>query len=368
MITHQTSWSAGYSFGVDFSAACQKITVIERANNNLSSAEHTFLIKNAKSGSLSFNEITDKLISQADEPFRFWLNNPNGKTKEWNHVIARMHLSYSQNDDYDPRLVVTTVEQLAHANRFVKNKSHVGDGRVSDFVNAIIGENSLTPESIARTKQVPEFSTLRQCYMTDYQFIITHLIPRANSESGSSGYRLFTKDGKKVCFQPLDYNAKECNIPSELILKIEEVIDCYDVLRKGGHRVESKALNPFTKQVLHAVSDGEDGSTGDTKPSWLYPSLFFYTLQSQEALDTLTKSHQRGLAGTSYPLIIKIYGNSRIGKEELIPEFPMKIKLHAGNEFRKRDDQYGYLEETVHHYDTGIYEITLRCSRGKVNL
>jgi hypothetical protein len=367
-MTHQTSWSAGYSFGPDFSAASQKITVIERANNNLSSAEHTFLIKNTKAGSLSFNEITDKLISQGDEPFKFWLNSPSGKTKEWNHVIARMHLSYSQNDDYDPRLVVTTVEQLAHMNRFTKNRSHVGEGRVSDFVKDIVEENSLTADSIARTKQVPEFSTLRQCYMTDYQFIITHLVPRANAESGSAGYRLFTKDGKRICFQPLDYNAKDCTIQPEFILKIEETIDCYDVLRKGGHKVGSGTLNPYTKKPLYAVSEGEDGKTGDTKPSWLYPSFAFYPIHSQEALEALTSSHQRGLAGTSYPLAIKIYGKSKIGKEELIPEFPMKVKIHAGNEFRKRDDQSGYLEEVVHHYDTGIYEIILRCSRGKVNV
>jgi hypothetical protein len=166
----------------------------------------------------------------------------------------------------------------------------------------------------------------------------------------------------------LDYNAKECTISSEAILKIEETIDCYDVLRKGGHRVESETLSPFTKKPLYAISEGEDGNTGDTKPSWLYPSFALYPIQSQEALEALTKSHQRGLAGSSYPISIKIYGNSKIGKEEIIPEFPMKIKLHAGNEFRKRDDQHGYLEEAVHHYDTGIYEIILRCSRGKVNV
>jgi hypothetical protein len=367
VITHQTSWSAGYSFGSDFAGACQKITVVERANNNLSSAEHVFLIKDARSTSIKFNEIADLLIKQADQPFSFWIESPGGKTKEWHHVIARMKLSYSQNDDYNPRLVVTTIEQLAHSNRFVKSRAHKSGGVVSDLVRSILGENSLVADSIAPSKVVPEFETLRQCYMTDYQFIITHLIPRANAEMGSSGYRLFTKDGLRTCFQPLNYNAVDCTLEFENILKIEETIDCYDVLRRGGHNIESETLDPFTKKVLLGYSEGEDGSTGDTKPSWLYPSYLTYPMQSQEALDAITRSHQRGISGESYPLTIKLIGNRVIGKEALIPEFPLRIKLPAGSNFRSRDDQSGFLEEAFHFYDTGVYEITLRCSRGSIN-
>jgi hypothetical protein len=367
VITHQTSWSAGYSFGPDFAGACQKITVIERANNNLSSAEHVFLIKNAKTDSLEFIEIFDKLVEQVDQPFSFWLNSPGGKTKEWHHVIARMKLSYSQNDDYDPRLTVTTVEQLAHSNRFTKTRAHKSEGIVSDVARLIIEENSLSAVSVSNSKKVKEFETLRQCHMTDYQFIILHLIPRAHSETGSAGYRLFTKDGKKVCFQPLDYNAKDCTLEFESILKIEETVDCYDVLRKGGHKVESETLDPIVKKVLVSASEGEDGVTGDTNPTWLYPSYLTYPMQTQEALDAITQSHQRGLASSSYPLSIKLIGNRVIGKEGIIPEFPMKLKLPPGSRFRKRDDQAGFPEEIVHYYDTGVYEITLRCARGKTN-
>jgi len=369
MISHQTSWSAGYSFGGDFAGACQKITITERATNALSSAEHVFRIKNAKSNSLEFIEISDKLIRQADTPFSFWLESPGGKTKEWHHVIARMKLFYSQNDDYDPRLVVTTVEQLAHSNRLIKTRVHKSAGGVvSEMVGAIISENALTAGSISKSKSVPEFEILRQCHMTDYQFIITHLIPRANSETGSAGYRLFTKDGKRVCFQPLDYNARDCTMVFEFVLKVEETIDCYDVLRRGGHQVESETLDPFTKRVLPSASEGEDGITGDTDPSWLYPSYMHYPMQTQEAIDAITQSHQRGVSGGSYPMVIKLAGNRVIGKELLIPEFPMKIILPAGNRFRKRDDQSGFLEEVVHFYDTGVYEITLKCSRGKTNI
>lgn len=368
-MTHETGWAFGSNLEEHISSACNKVTLIERANNLLSSAELHFLVKDAKIDGKSLNEIADDLIKKKDEPIQLWLRAASGKkTKVWNHVIARMHLSYSQNDSFDPKLIVTTIEQLAHFNRDTKNRAHSEhQNRVSNLVESLIRDNKLTPDSIEQTKEVQEFGVLRQCYMTDYQFIISHLIPRASGDSGS-GFRLFTKDGKKVCFQTLSHKAKDCTIEPEAILKIDEVIDCYNIHKKGGHDVKSGALSPSDKRVVQAESAGEDGSTGSTGPTWSYPTYLQYPVYSKEALEAITKSHQRGLVGGSYPLSIKMIGSDKVGKESLPLEFPLKIKLDSGTNYRKRDGQFGYLEEVVHLYESGTYEIILRCSRGKVNV
>jgi len=366
---HETGWAFGCSLGPSISTACNKLILVERANNLLSSSEIHFLVKDAKVGDTSLNEITDAFIKQKDEPFQLWLSNGSGsKTKVWNHVVARLHLSYSQNDSFDPKLVVTTVEQLAHLNRYTKNRAHSKhEKRVSTLVESLIKENELTADSIEQTKEVQEFGLLRQCYMTDYQFIMSHLIPRSSGDSGS-GFRLFTKDGKKVCFQTLSYKAKDCTMEPEFVLKIDEFIDCYEVLKKGGIDIKSGALSPIDKRVVYSDSKGEDGNTGSTGPSWSYPTYLQYPVYSKDALEAITKSHQRGISGNAYPLWIRLIGSDKIGKERMTPEFPMKIKFGAGTKYRKRDDQNGYLEEIVHHYDSGTYEMTLKCSRGKINV
>ena len=368
-MTNETGWAFGCNLGNHISTACRKLTLIERANNLLSSAELHFLVKDAKVGDKLLNEITDDLIKKKDEPIQIWLHTASGKkTKVWNHVIARMHLSYSQNDAFDVKLIVTTVEQLAHMNRDTKNRAHSEhQSRVSSLVESLIKENKLTSESVEQTKEVKEFGILRQCYMTDYQFVISHLVPRSSGDSGS-GFRLFTKDGKKVCFQTLSHKAKNCTIQPEFILKIDEVIDCYDIHKKGGHDVKSSALSPADKKVVQSESKGEDGNTGSTGPTWSYPTYLQYPVYSREALDAITKSHQRGLVGGSYPLSIRMIGSDKVGKENISLEFPMKVKLDSGTNYRKRDGQFGYLEEVVHIYDSGAYEVTLRCSRGKINV
>lgn len=360
-----TNWNADYSINPGLSGACSKVTIVERATNELGSAEHVFSTRDAQYMGLDFKDIAKLFIEQADKPFQFKLLNRAKESKTWNHVVVRSRLIYSPNDKYDPKLILTTVDQLALTNRFIKSRAHRSHfGRMDQLVSSIIQENDLPIESVAPTEANPEFYLLHQPYQTDYQFLIGSCVPR--SSGPSSGYRLFTKDGKRVCFQPLDYKAVDCKLPLEVILKIEEIVDSYATMRSGGRGLESSSLNPYSKVINSAKSVGEDGETG-TFAAWEYPAYHVYPITSSLGLEAVTTAHQRSLSGLSHPLIIKIQGEDLIGNERVAPEFPLKVSIEPGSRYRSTDAHTGYAEEIIHAYESGSYTMTLKCLRGKIN-
>ena len=276
----------------------KRLNFVQNVRSQPSHATHIFQCKFQLKG----DPMQEQLMKEAAElaynrDIRFNLSSreetPQRGTVHY-HVIYDWVLRTDQNGFL---LVLKTMDRTALA--MIQSKTRAHRGTISSMVSAILEEYGM--EVVAQTTaNVSEFSTLLQRNMTDMQFILNELIPRAGG-----GYSVFTQDGKKVFFQTLNHVLPVFQPEMEAVVSVREYETNYASARLGGMIYTVHGFNPFTKKshIYHATPTVEG-------PKIPMASLYDYVpLQTQEATTAWAKERQLTNNYEAFPMQAVFKGN-----------------------------------------------------------
>ncbi len=253
------------------SATCYELRCDQTTTSGLSEAFMTFSIKLRYEGSYMPEYMPKALVKLEKIQFQVVDLEEEPQMQMQQHVIANLKcVNQASGSNYTVHLH-TKEEGKAKMMLNDKNRAH-SFGTLSDMVQDILSENSFEVMEVEPTTEVPEFKVMRQPSISDYQFLVDEITPRAHSSSGS-GFRFFTSDGKKAYWSTVGYNTGEKEAKPELLLRTAPERQMQWVADEGSCLHETVGFDMDKKAPVKSGKKGPDvmPSYGETDFPGDYP-------------------------------------------------------------------------------------------------
>lgn len=342
-------------------AACQRLTFTQTTTNALSEAEIVFRIKGLYDGEYMADVIPKETVKSVPVKFQIFDLNDNAMTALHHHVCVDHRVDYNNRGEAYS-LTFFTREQCKNDMRLVDKSVAHEFSSLHEMVNSLLENNGFSIKTIEKTPEIPEFGVLRQPYINDYEFLVQEINPRAQSENGSSGYRLFTSDGKEAVWSTIGYESEDVEVPDEMLIDIVPSRRAQWVAEKGSAVHSVIAFDMDNKSPLSSTKGPDvSPSYGEMALPDPYKSSASYThfpMTTQQAADSFALRCQYLEAYTAFPFTATIRGSAGWDK---VP-YNLKVKIihdQGGGELR------GYATTIKHVYSVGEYKLLITCLRDK---
>jgi hypothetical protein len=342
------------------SDTCQKVEFIQSVSNKSSESEFVFKLKALYNDAYMPEDVPKKVVKGASLKFQILSLSDEPQTKLHDHVIVDMRMRYTMRGSGFV-LHLLTREKFKNDMSINNISAAYSYERLSDMVEAILKRNGLKVKKIETTAKIPEFSTLRQPYITDLAFITSEINPRAISESGSAGYCLFTTDGKDAIWSTIGFECKDKDVSDEMILSVEPQRSQWPA-EQGSVSHSIIGFNLDTKLITSA-SSGPDvtpsyGTLSLPKPYDKSSTTSNISFMRSDAVKAYAARCQYLEAYTAFPFIVGLRGS------EGWDDVPYNVKVprihdQGGGELK------GYVSSIRHVYALGEYRIFLTALRDK---
>lgn len=343
------------------SDTCQFAEFNQTTGNGISKAWFTFYVKALSGDKAIYDEAPKKLAKGADFKFQIMSLSDEAQTKKHNHVITHYDMVYSMRGAAYTLTVYTSEKFKSDMVLGNKSRAHEKE-RLSDIVEAILKENGMTVKWVEKTKSIAEWQVLRQPYTSDYDFLLEEINPRSVTESGVSGFRFFTSDGKEAMWATLGYKAKEKEVDDEMILNVTPKRANQWVTESGSvtHAVIGFDMN--TKSPMGELAKEpfkpSYGNLALPKPYDKALSISSSPFFKKEAVKAAATYRQYLEAYAAFPFTVSIRGSN--GWDDV--PYTLKVKtLHdqGGGEIK------GYAADIKHIYSKGEYTVQVVCLRDR---
>lgn len=266
-------------------------------------------------------------------------------------VVQHNHVVYDWSDRFSNKgaiIVLRTAEPMMMATVTSKNLSRRASS-IDQMVVDIMKDYSVTvtPEACA---PVNDFQVLIQRNLTDMQFILQELVPRAANGS-KGGYYLFTKDGINGFFQTLDYHVTDIFMPDAMaVLSVKDIEQSFDSARMGGSSHTVDGFDPFKKALLTYTATASSDTSGGS-PMVTGSRYEYVPFQSNEAVKAWALERLGINAPTTAPLIVRLKGNTDV-------HIPMKLDL-SQTSYRDNSNVVAPIAKIIHRVSKGVYTQTI---------
>lgn len=246
--------------------------------------------------------------------FRVATRAPTPETGPWQYHVVYDHVFRTSSKGF--LLVLKTVDFLAKATIESRTRAVTGQ-TIDEMVKNVFSVHGLvfSDEAIEACRSIPHFNPILQKNMTDTQFLVNELLPRAMSKDGRGGYVLFTEDGRKAWFQTLTFgypgSGSKLFKPDPLsLVDVKELEQGFQAGRLGGAIYTVHAFDPFLKKP-YVVTAGPDVAPSVGRGSPLVtPSRYEYVpLQTQDAAMAWAKARQYSNRYDSNPMVAEFRGS-----------------------------------------------------------
>lgn len=308
-------------------------------------------------------------LADSVRPISFNVIGQDGKTgpKQY-HCITKVEIHSNPKPIGGFRIMVRSEPMLVLMDKERKNRALVGQ-KISDVVKQVVASTTqVTLGKVEDTINIPEFGVVRQLNLTDLQFIIHYLAPRAfNGKNG--GYELWTDNGKNVMFTTINYGLTKpfsFKPDPERYISAEECDQSFDVNQQGGMVLSVLGFDHYRKGAKEvSVKLGADFSPScGSEPNLFSSGLerFEYApFQSQLAISALAGDRHDRLRQTAAEFTIKLSGSA-----EGVP-IPCGIDLSNMN-YRGQSTQQGVVSGVLNTIRKGKLVHEVRVRRDKWNI
>jgi hypothetical protein len=338
----------------------------QSVNSEIGQAVHVFQTQATdQSSGETFTQLAiEDLVSSLTQgmPLTFTVTSLDGSltSPKQYHVVDSWELHIAPK--VGATLVVTTLSGIAMMNVDRRNRT-LSTTSVTDALSTIMGNYSgqLTLGAVEQSDAIPEFAKLRQSNVTDYQFIIEHLIPRAIHGS-VGGYDLVSVDGKLVRFASPSYQINQFTVPPEQLIDVREQDNSFAVTRAGGGNLIVNGFNHYQKKSLTTTIKAAQitPSYGSTGMSMVGERVEYVPFASQLAVNAWARARFAEWRTQAYLFDVLLRG------DPVSLNLPSTIDL-SGTKYRNSDNQSGVIVEVLHDIRKGKYEMTLSVERDAWN-
>lgn len=346
-------------------ATFDELRFTQTTTSGVSNAILTFKIKMLHGSNYLPEDIPKKLAADRDITFQIFNRTGVPQTMKHHHVYVPHSSSFSGYVGGAFIVSVLTEEARKSDMRIVaKSRAHQND-LVSSTVESILKENGFQDLMVEETQSILEFRTLRQPWISDYDFVIGECDPRGLSSSGTSGYRLFSPDGLKGCWTTLGYKAKEKEILKSQLSSVTParnnmcVVDGGAVNREHrGFDLDKKKPSTYKKDPSVTPSFGKVGMYDKWEEGLMVRSVPYSTEDAVKATATRGVYANRFRA---YPLTAKFRGSQ--GWDEVPYKFKVPLLHEKGG-----GSVVGYADTIIHTVIRGKYDVEIKGLRDSVNV
>jgi len=342
-------------------ASCQSLTFTQTTSNALSEAEIVFRIKSLYDGKQIYDVLPKETVKGKTVKFQIFDMDDQAMTRKHSHVYVDHRLNYNNRGEAYS-LTLFTREQCKNDMKVAeKCRAHEYE-KLSDMVESILGENGFSVKSVQKTTAIPEFKVLRQPYISDYDFIVNEVNARAQSEDGSSGFRLFTIDGVEAIWSVIGDDAEEKTVDDDMVVEVIPSRRAQWVAESGSAVHQVTGFDMDSKVPLLAKKGPDvSNSYGDMAIPEPYDKSESYThsaFTSQDAIDSFALRCQYKEVYAAFPFVVVVRGS------EGWDEVPYNLTVNVVHE-QGGGSLRGYASTIKHIYRVGEYRVHITCLRDK---
>jgi hypothetical protein len=327
----------------------------------LSEGEFVFRIKSSYDGEYIADVLPKDTVKTVDITFQIFDIEDNAVTKLHTHVVVDHRVDYNNRGEAYCLTLFSREKGKSDMRITEKSVSHEFS-TLHEMVQSILEDNGMTVKTIESTPEVPEFGILRQPYISDFDFITQEINPRAQSENGSSGYRLFTTDGLEAVWSTIGYEAEDVEVEDEMLVDVVPSRRSQWVCEKGSVKHTVTGFDLDKKEVISSTQGPDvNPSYGDMaipEPYNESESFSLFPFTSQQAVEAAALRCQYLEAYTAFPFTATVRGSE--GWDEV--PYNLKVKIvhdQGGGELK------GYATIIKHIYKLGEYKVQITCLRDK---
>lgn len=351
-----TSWRVTYGDDSDaVNESFKSLDFFQSGSSTLSVAHHVFEVTNTFDG----ERLADIVLNHFQEKeVKFTIVDVDeSQQQEFHHEVFNYELSSSRSGGYIFRLV--TVDAKMRLAYEFKNRSMRGDS-LTDIAKQVIEEAGLTVDKIEDAEPISEFGVMRQINLSDYEFIVSRIIPRL-----PKGYSLVSLKGKGIGIYSTGYEAEKYTPDPFMIKRVVESDRVSEIIQKGGVHHYSGGYDPFMKRPISALSGpSAEPAYGEQELEALHSCFSLTPFFSQLALNSWAESFQRKEAYKAYPLQVVMFGHI---PEQTGWDFPMVFEAPE-LEYRKNYEYSGWVEAFRHVIRYSNYTVTALLQRAANNI
>lgn len=360
-----TSWGVIYKDHDILNRAVSRVEAVD-PDFGIGYAIHTVQTGDSAFQGKPIADVYTKLLSMEGRAIEFKFESSSGDvSKTWKHSLVKVSLVKDENTPQGTRLSFISADRIAILTHNPESDIHEPEsGKVSKLVKKLLLDASLKAGVIQETDRVDEFSLICQPFIPDYQFITDFLMPRSMS-GDKAGYRLWSQDGETYDYLTADYQAKELEIPSENISRVEDNNAAHEASKLGGYYLRGESFDPFTKKVIEAESEDANKAFGDYYGEWRQPSYTAkFPAYTEAALNVMVGNAQRGEADYAYPFNVVVTGLASIDGKPFQRPAIVVAKCHH----KTSGTVKGLLVSLSHSYRQRGLSVTLGCLRHMTTL
>jgi len=197
----------------------------------------------------------DQLKELAEFKFRIVEQTEAGTASEVQHHCI-INSVFTNSTATPPRLVIWTRPRLiAKMQKDAKNRAHNSKSGVHTVVSSIVSDYG-AKAVVQDCATVPEFQKLRQINLTDWGFILSAVIPRSATVSGTAGFEFYSIDGTDAHFSNLEHISTAYNLISTSTIIHQTLKDPWGVLQLGGGGLTITGMSDDRKQRIVQKASG----------------------------------------------------------------------------------------------------------------
>lgn len=345
------------AFGMDemLDATFNSLWWEQTSGNGISHAVWRFNVKALMGEYIA--DVLPKAVAQAtDRAFAFQIFD----LEDTPLTLKQQHLVVSDKAEYKSVgethvLEIKTAEKLKTL-LSQRNRSAAWEGESLDkIVKQVVGTD--TEIEMEKCKEIEEFRILRQPYISDYDFIVKEINPRAVSEKGESAYRFFTSDGVTAYWGPVGFNLRgTLKVTDVMIEESVPMINWGHLVEQGAVKHSSESFDTSIKEIIRAEDPGlptpkygDIWVPDDIKKEAEDFSLF--PMNTPEALDGMNRHVRWREAYSAYPYIVKCRGGDRLWDHVPYNMLVENIHDQGGGEIT------AYANYITHRIERGEYSI-----------